>query len=117
MEIKAGTYWKTRDGRKAYVAAVLENPLGAVGTCYPVLGYIGDIYASWRLDGRASREPEVPGDLIAEWREPREWTVYVCEDRVYQSVPNPTVYPLLDEPPVHGKLVARVVVREGEGVE
>jgi hypothetical protein len=110
MKLEAGKYYKTRDGRRAYVAAVLENPLGAVGTCYPVLGYIGDIYASWRLDGRASREPEVPGDLIAEWREPREWTVYVYACKGGDVVSSTTEW-------VGLKPLARVVVREGEGVE
>jgi hypothetical protein len=112
MKLEAGKYYKTRDGRRAYVAAVLENPLGAVGTCYPVLGYIGDIYASWRLDGRASREPEVPGDLIAEWREPREWTVYVYDH--HDGCVATSLALLQDQ---RYKLLARVVVREGEGVE
>jgi hypothetical protein len=110
MKIEAGKYYKTRDGRKAYVAAVLENPLGRTVT-HKCLGFVGDRYMSWTDNGHEwSCFGGNPSDLIAEWREPREWTVSIVDvgDGTYCT----TVHPHFG-----GKVLARVVVREGEGVE
>jgi hypothetical protein len=108
LKLEAGKFYKTRDGRRAYVAAVLENPLGHVGE-YHAAGFIGNYHCFWTINGRNYLHSG-PSDLIEEWREPREWTVYVCEDDLRYSH-----YALLD-PPSHGKLLARVTVREGEGL-
>jgi hypothetical protein len=115
LKLEAGRYYRTRDGRKAYVVAVLLSPFGKPksndNNC---VGFIeGDtgIYWWYATGHRFNGMGEMPEDLIDEWREPREWTVYVCEDRINQNV-----YPLLFRPGA-GNLLARVTVREGEGVE
>lgn len=66
------TYYTTRDGRKAYVAAVLPDD---VETYYPVVGWLTDRQggkqtASWTPTGAYHCKSERAGDLLEEWQEP-----------------------------------------------
>jgi hypothetical protein len=110
LKLVAGKYYRTRDGRKAYVAAALENPLGRPASD-PIVGFIGDDDFSWRENGQFLPSQLSACDLIAEWREPREWTVYVY-DRHDGCVA--TSLALLQD--TRYTLLARVTVREGEGL-
>jgi hypothetical protein len=72
LTVKVGSYYRTRDGRKAYVAATV-NPMSH--TEWPVIGWIGECSHSWKLNGRAYLDDSVStNDLVDEWQEPRTWT-------------------------------------------
>ena len=77
MKIEAGKYYRTRDGRKAYVSAViLENPFGSPRfECdYPCRGFIEDSgYSSWQLNGKWAHENNDSTDLVAEWSDEPEY--------------------------------------------
>ena len=67
ITLKPNTYYKTRDGRKAFVGCL--NPNNA----FPAAGYIvGDsAWQTWRIDG-SIRSSESPNNfLISEWTEPK----------------------------------------------
>lgn len=68
LTLKPNTYYKTRDGRKAFVGCL--NPNNA----FPTAGYIvGDsAWQTWRIDG-SIRSSESPNnfDLVSEWTEPK----------------------------------------------
>jgi hypothetical protein len=113
LKLVAGKYYRTRDGRKAYVAAALENPLGRPASD-PIVGFIGDDDFSWRENGQFLPSQLSACDLIAEWREPREWTVTVYEP--LDSLGG-VRFAIRDEPFLCNRILARVTVREGEGVE
>lgn len=75
MILKAGCYYKTRDGRKAYVAAV-GAPF-ARNITWAAIGWIVDCgeVQCWSLAGEYEapcRKMESQRDLVSEWREPRE---------------------------------------------
>lgn len=82
MKLEAGKYFKTRDGRKAYVAAIAPEEIGAA---YPAIGWLGDQLDNWLTDGRYMRSGnDESEDLIAEWIEPEakaEWCLYAYKDR------------------------------------
>jgi hypothetical protein len=74
LKLEAGKYYRTRDGRKAFVTAVaMENPFGAMNELYPVIGYVEGRYASasWTAEGFLLMECERGDDLVAEWVEPK----------------------------------------------
>ena len=84
MQITAGKYYKTRDGRKAFVSAV-EVPCERYCVnkrIHPVLGYIGVGQCSWTEAGHGDARCETEYDLVAEWREPvaKVVTVYMLPD-------------------------------------
>jgi hypothetical protein len=68
MKLEAGKYYRTRDGRKAYVAAIAPE---WVATDYPVLGWVDIATIRWRADGKEVRN-ESPCDLISEWTDEPE---------------------------------------------
>lgn len=72
MKIESGRYYKTRDGRKAYVAAILENPFGYGNGKYPIVGYIqGKQQMCWTASGSTRVNCcEDFDDLVADWVEP-----------------------------------------------
>jgi hypothetical protein len=110
LKLEAGKYYRTRDGRKAYVAAVLVNPLGS-SPCFPFAGFVDSAECRWNERGTSAYCGQRGVDLIAD--EPREWTVYVYDD--HHDGCFATSLALLQD--TRYKLLARVVVREGEGVE
>ena len=68
LTLQPGRYYRTRDGRKAYVASV-GNPFDADYDC-PAAGFIcgDDVGCEWPLDGGGESETEI--DLVEEWRDP-----------------------------------------------
>jgi hypothetical protein len=84
LKIEAGKYYKTRDGRKAFVAAVAINPFGTTPV-YPVWGFIGNDDYYWAESGEyyfRDRDPN-PLDIISEWKEPvvvKRYVAWVRDD-------------------------------------
>ncbi len=69
---KAGEYWQTRDGRKAYVAVDLVSPFKKCEDLqFPLRGFIEgrDTVAAWYRNGRYLSS-EQAADLVAPWRDP-----------------------------------------------
>jgi hypothetical protein len=70
MKLEANKYYRTRDGRKAYVAAIAPDEIKAN---YPLIGLIiylnDDLYpATWDTKGFSIGESEPDDeDLISEW--------------------------------------------------
>jgi hypothetical protein len=118
MKIEAGKFYKTRDGRKAFVVSVdLPNPFGGNST-YTVSVYIEGLSNRITVTDRGRlyiNTPDCAADLVAEWREPasEDRVVYLvrghgglmwCECRENR-----------DCPPKHGTIIGstRVTVTEG----
>lgn len=105
LEIVAGRYYKTRDGRKAFVSCIIErSPFqdGASHT-YPVCGYIESGVggsSSWVSSGMywADAGQQHDADLVAEWRDP------ATEERVVYLVRNQAGEVLCSMQTVGGKL-------------
>ena len=68
MKITIGE-WKTRDGRKAIVAA--ENPDAEAG--YRFIGWLNGECCNWHEDGVFFEDDESDMDLIAPWTYPVPW--------------------------------------------
>lgn len=69
MKITIGE-WRTRDGRKAIVAA--ENPNAFESQRF--LGWIDRSFCSWCVDGSWSTNVvDGPADLISPWTDPVPW--------------------------------------------
>ena len=82
MELKAGTYYKTREGKKAYVAACVQGSRDHIETEWDGAPFYGDIYGNcsclerWRKDGSSCTGSRI-NDLIEEWKEPKRIKVWV----------------------------------------
>ncbi len=63
MQLKEKTYYRTRDGRKAYVSGSLADACNEVR----FFGILGDAPLIWRADGISTIIDKL--DLISEWRE------------------------------------------------
>jgi hypothetical protein len=74
MNIEQGKYYKTRDGRKAFVTAMLrDSPFSTGGSSkVPFRGWIdgSSLIQSWTDSGRRLEYRESPSDLVAEWVDP-----------------------------------------------
>jgi hypothetical protein len=72
MEVKAGEYYRTRDGRKAYVAG--ESPFSSTDTLYRVVGWIDGEQGSteWTPEGFLLLDEADKRDLVEGWRETLE---------------------------------------------
>lgn len=81
MKLEAGKHYRTRDGRKAYVAAVATPEQVACSTSR-AFGWCDGVAHCWHDDGRYLASIQGPCDLIEEWREPRKFTrdVFVYDD-------------------------------------
>lgn len=85
MIIKPNTYYRTRDGRKVYVAGIAPDEIDCIHS-QRVVGFLyrrvegGSptvIMSSWSLRGRYSVDNvSSPADLTAEWREPITITLW-----------------------------------------
>jgi hypothetical protein len=75
MKIEAGKYYKTRDGKKAFVEHVFQkSPFsGSSPSGYTSFGFIeGNGQVDWwTADGFYVTCGQGCNDLVAEWREPR----------------------------------------------
>lgn len=73
MKLEAGKYYRTRGGRKAYVAAV-GCPFCGPDTCSTALGWIEEksLSTDWSEDGKYSPIEDRSEDLISEWVEPKK---------------------------------------------
>ncbi|RWE44218.1 hypothetical protein [Mesorhizobium sp.] len=72
LQLEAGKYYLTRDGRKGFVAG--SSPFGSTVDCHQVVGYIDcDTHAlGWGKDGFYwANKDEDARDLVAEWVEPK----------------------------------------------
>lgn len=76
IKLEAGKFYRTRDGRKAFV--VFVQPPEGMGHRYPVLGYHGEYSGNWTSDGKWNDGGESQNDLVAEWLEPRRISGWVC---------------------------------------
>lgn len=91
LKIEAGKFYRTRDGHKAFVAAVmLPCPFAErVHTQYPVRGFVdgSDAAQCWRADGAwHGSDKEYKYDLVAEWRKPlsiEEWQAVRRDSATY----------------------------------
>ena len=68
MELEAGKYYRTRNGKKAFVAGI--NPIKDLNTD-PAVGFVGPVPHSWQIDGRYENySKQSRHDLVEEWIEP-----------------------------------------------
>lgn len=78
MQLEAGKFYKTRDGRKAFVGAV-NPPFEEVNDDEQAIGWIDGQRCSygWEKDGRHIKSSETHSeDLVSEWiDQPQEITV------------------------------------------
>jgi hypothetical protein len=67
MTIEPGKFYRTRDGRKAYVHRIND------GGEYPIEGKIeGGYWTEWTREGRWLNLENSPSNLVAEWTDPLE---------------------------------------------
>jgi hypothetical protein len=86
MKIEAGKYYRTRDGRKAFVVGV--HPLAVqtpfVGVIYEQMDILRMTPCTWDNTGESpdsnTSSPE-KDSLVAEWKEPAKGTVWVNINR------------------------------------
>lgn len=82
MKFETGKYYKTRDGKKAFVMFSGQNPFLDPKNRWTVYGVIGNSAVhSWDSEGKSqSFGGNHPNDLVEEWDEPitkaltEEWT-------------------------------------------
>ena len=84
MKLEANKYYCTRDGRKAYVAAILPNDM--IGR-FEAIGVLNECTFLWMIGGEAADVGvETSKDLISEWTDEPEkkesgW-LYVYRDEI-----------------------------------
>jgi len=113
MKIKAGQYYRTRGGKRAFVGYIIED----TNTIYRAVGHIcyqeiGEA-ETWAVDGTYLEGEESFNDLIAPWESPKK--VYLiffgdgtCE---WRNEPSSAGDEVLD---FHGELVEVVACKEIE---
>lgn len=80
LRLKAGKFYRTRGGRKAYVDSIIgPNPFTKDTPDYPCAGYIEDNglpnAMTWTQSGKERKSRETPFDLVEEWVEPKPDTI------------------------------------------
>lgn len=74
MRLEANKYYRTRDGRKAFVAAIIPPAPNGTTTTYLAHGYILSgtdwVTCSWRASGKQFDSRECRSDLVEPWRDP-----------------------------------------------
>jgi hypothetical protein len=116
LTLKAGTYYRTRDGRKAYVSCIVEpSPFGDCKNENPCFGFINGQHPRhlWKQDGESACHHPA-SDLVDEWREPRTWTETITVFDGGSGQPCQTLGKVTGSI----KVLARkaVTITEGEGV-
>jgi hypothetical protein len=112
LKIIAGRYYRTRDGRKAFVAG--RNPFcDSLDSHRAFVGAFetGQQEASWDERGRYIIHYESKEDLVAEWREPRKFKLWVYAGHHPDNVEAYMVKQITSTP-----LLAIVEVTEGDGL-
>lgn len=102
MKLEAGKYYRTRDERKAYVAAVL-SPFKHLDPDFLAIGWIeGSDSALARMwnpnTGAFITDDSCQADLVAEWKEPKiikGWLNIYSENSVGDIVTG-YIYPTLE---------------------
>ncbi len=87
LKLEAGKYYRTQDGRKAFVAFIGETPFKKDDgeTAIVILGEdLGEAHYPW-ANGRISKRADLedPLDLVAEWVEPKRitgWLAFSSKD-------------------------------------
>lgn len=77
LTLEAGKYYRTRDGKKAFVAG--KNPFEDLE--YPFIGVLQSDASSsdsWAVDGRYIVGEKSNDDLVAEWVEPKRVTGWIA---------------------------------------
>ena len=107
MKFESGQYYRRRDGQNALCVYVWPN-----GTAAFVLADRPMWSWSVGVSGTADSQWVCDSDIIGEWKEPRKWTVYLCErhGKVFASV---DVYEPL---PSEFTIIARTELTEGDGL-
>lgn len=100
MEIRAGKYYKTRNGQKAFISVVTQNPFRSGPDHYPAKGWVdsdaSSILYSWTLSGSRFIGRPSEYDLVEEWRDPVTKELYVY---LYKIDGCPTVLHIATESP------------------
>ena len=75
MKIEAGKYYRTRNGKKAFVCG--SNPLVEADSMFALLGYVdNEGPMTWNLDG-VGVNIYSKYNLVEEWKDPQVFTVTV----------------------------------------
>jgi hypothetical protein len=110
LKFEKDKHYRTRDGRKVLCAYVWTDGQAAMLDTAE-----SRQFCLVRANGCVNKDGySTSWDIVAEWREPRQWTVYVYER------PDKTCVPILVGPAHVSSsltLLARVTVTEGEGLE
>ena len=104
LKFEVGKHYRTRTGEKLLCLWVFRN-----GSALFV-NAAADTYGYRCCNGRVySTDDASPHDIVGEWREPRQWTVYVVQ----------VIDEMIGVTTEAGsrKILARVTVTEGEGLE
>jgi len=104
LKFEVGKHYRTRSGDKLLCVHVMKDgkPI--------VVNEAADTYGHREPDGAGySSLGSGPHDIVSEWREPRQWTVYAVECR-------DGVIGITTEPGTR-KILAKATLTEGEGLE
>lgn len=121
FEPKAGMFCRTRNGRKAYIAANVKNPFRE--TTFPLTGFIqgesGDCADFWTAKGRYSTSVcDHEFDLVGEWRDPIKVSGWV---NIYPSgfISPPNIWPTREKADFQAdsRRIACIYVSGEEGEE
>ena len=80
LKFEVGKHYRTRSGRKAKCVHAWEDGGALFVATDP------DVAWSVGANGKCTGS-ETPYDIVAEWREPRQWTVYIYEREDKTCVP------------------------------
>jgi len=102
LKFEVGKNYRTRAGEKLLCAHVFPGKILLVNE-------LARTYGTRWPDGMLSSSMSGPHDIVGEWREPRQWTVYVVEysDGQVEETMNPG----------RRKILAKRTLTEGEGLE
>jgi hypothetical protein len=106
LKFEVGRHYRTRGGHKALCVHIWPHG-GVLFVCDD------RPFNAWtvRSDGTFAHGQISHWDIIDEWREPRTWEVYVME--YADGITRVTQF----HAAAKGKIIARVTVTEGEGLE
>jgi hypothetical protein len=105
FQFKVGEYYRTREGHKALCVHIWSDGSGLF-VCQTGSKHAWLTYSDAHCVGTGH---ERINDIVAEWREPRQWTICVVE--CYDGLVGVTTEP------GNRTVLARVTVTEGEGLE